>query len=94
MQVSHGLLNEPETLDPGDVDTVGALTLGGVRTFLRLASWDFGAGAGVTFYNVPGVLRPTHGDSPVSFHAFFRIRPRAPMGRMVDTIMTSGMMLR
>lgn len=80
--------------DLGRIDTVGALTLGGVRTFLRLANWDFGAGGDVTFYSVPGVLRPTHGDSPVSFHAFFRIRPPAPMGRMVDMVMTSGMMTR
>ena len=80
--------------DLNRIDAVGALTLGGVRTFLRLANWDFGAGGDVTFYNVPGVLRPTHGDSPVSFHAFFRIRPPAPMGRMVDMIMTSGMMMR
>ena len=78
--------------DLGRVDTVGALTLGGVRTVLRLANWDFGAGGDVTFYNVPAVLRPTHGNSPVSFHVFFRVRPPAPMGRMVDMIMTSGMM--
>ena len=78
--------------DLGRIDTVGALTLGAVRTISRVANWDFGAGGDVTFYSVPGVLRPTHGDSPVSFHVFFRIRPPAPMGRMVDTIMTSGMM--
>ena len=35
------------------------------------------------------VLRPYYGDSPVSFHVFFRIRPRAPsMGRMMDMTMT------
>ena len=60
----------------------------------RLANGDFGAGGDVTFYSVPGVPRPTHGESPVSFHAFFRIRPPAPMGRMVDMVMTSGMMTR
>jgi hypothetical protein len=27
----------------------------------------------------------------VSFHIFFRVRPPAPMGRMKDVTMTSGM---
>ena len=70
-------------------DVVSALTLGGVRTLARPWGWDLGAGADVTFYGVPDVLRPYYGDSPVSFHVFFRVRPPAPaMGRMMDMTMT------
>lgn len=75
----------------GGIDVVTALTLGGVRTTGRWAGWDVGAGADVTFYAVPGVLDPSHGDRPVSFHLFLRVRPPAPMGRMTDTIMTRVM---
>jgi len=66
---------------------VSAFTLGGLRTLARPRAWDLGAGADVTFYVVPDSLRPYYGSSPVSFHVFFRIRPPAPMGRMVDTTM-------
>ena len=47
-----------------------------------------GAGGDVTFYEVPEVLKPTYGDRPVSVHVFFRVRPPAPMGRMLDSTMT------
>ena len=77
--------------DLGRIDVVGALTLGGVRNLGTFHNWDLGAGADVTLYNVPPVLRPTHGDRPVSFHVFFRIRPPAAMGRMTDMLMTKGM---
>jgi len=72
----------------GEIALVQALTLGGVRTFARPFGWDVGAGADVTFYNVPAILQPTHGEHPTSFHVFLRVRPPAPMGRMVDMIMT------
>jgi hypothetical protein len=36
----------------------------------------------VTLYAVPEALRSTHGDHPVSFQFFFRLRPPAPAGRM------------
>jgi hypothetical protein len=72
----------------GDVAAVQALTLGGVRTFARPSGWDLGAGADVTFYRVPSILQPTHGERPTSFHVFLRLRPPAPMGRMVDMTMT------
>jgi hypothetical protein len=63
-------------------DVVSALTLGASRTVARPRGWDLGAGADVTFYAVPGVLRPYYGDSPVSCHVFFRIRPPGPMKSM------------
>ncbi len=69
-------------------NVVQALTVGGVRTLGRWSGWDVGAGGDVTFYNVPSILKPTHGDSPTSFHVFVRVRPPAPMGRMVDMVMT------
>jgi hypothetical protein len=75
----------------GFANLVSALTLGGTRTISRWSGWDFGAGADVTFYAVPEILKPTHGNEPVSFHVFVRVRPPAPMGRMVDMIMTKGM---
>ena len=76
--------------DSGRVDIVKAMTLGGVRSVGRWSGWDLGAGADVTLYGVPTVLKPTHGDRPVSFHVFLRLRPPAPMGRMADVTMTSS----
>jgi hypothetical protein len=70
---------------------LSALTLGGARRIGRWSGWDLGAGGDVTFYRVPEILQPTHGDNPVSAHLFVRVRPPAPMGRMVDMIMTKGM---
>ena len=37
---------------------------------------------------VTDVLKPTHGEQPTSFHVYLRVRSPAPMGRMVDMIMT------
>ena len=77
--------------DLGRIDYVNALTLGGVRRLRQWRGWDIGAGGDVTFYGVPEILQPSHGERPVSFHAFIRIRPPAPMGRMHDMMMTKGM---
>src|SRR5262249_41597147 len=68
----------------GRSSVVTALTAGGVRTVGRWGGWDLGAGADVTVYRVPTSLQPTHGAHPVSFHVYLRVRPPAPMGRMVD----------
>ena len=67
----------------GGVDVVSALTLGATRRIARWGGWDVTAGADATFYAVPAVLEPTHGARPVSFHLFLRVRPPAPMGRMI-----------
>jgi hypothetical protein len=77
--------------EPGGEPFLSSLTLGGVRTIGRWSGWDLGAGGDVTFYGVPDILQPTHGDNPVSLHVFLRLRPPAPMGRMIDMIMTKGM---
>lgn len=69
-------------------DVVQALTIGGVRTIGRWSGWDVGAGADLTLYTVANVLQPTHGERPTSMHLFVRVRPPAPMGRMLDMVMT------
>lgn len=72
-------------------DLVTAGTLGGV---VNLPQWEMlrrfeaGFGAEVTSYIVPAALRTTHGDHPLSFRVFLRIRPPASsMGRMWNTRM-------
>ena len=75
----------------GGVDVVSALTLGATRRIANWRGWDATVGADATFYAVPAVLEPTHGARPVSFHLFVRVRPPAPMGRMVDVTMTRMM---
>ncbi|HJR58537.1 MAG TPA: hypothetical protein VJ813_04040 [Vicinamibacterales bacterium] len=69
-------------------EVVQALTIGGVRTIGRWAGWEAGVGGDVTFYRVPALLQPTHGERPTSAQLFLRVRPPAPMGRMVDMVMT------
>lgn len=63
--------------DSGRVDVVNALTLGGTRTIGRWGGWDLAAGGDVTGYVVPPVLKPTHGDRPLSFHFFVRLASQA-----------------
>jgi hypothetical protein len=79
---------------PGHVPDTGegrslvtTLTLGGAQTLGRPWGLDLAAGADVTFYVVPQILQPNYGASLASFHLFLRVRPPAPMGRMVDTVM-------
>lgn len=87
----HGFLNSGKAHVPegtGGVSPLAAITVGGLRTFARPFGWDVGGGGDVTFYGVPEILKPTHGDRPVSFHVFMRVRPPVAMGRMVDMIMT------
>jgi len=69
-------------------DLLQTLTIGGVRTIGRWSGWEVGVGGDFTTYRVPAVLQPTHGERPTSVHLFARVRPPAPMGRMVDMIMT------
>ncbi len=78
--------------DAAKTDTVGALTAGVVRDVLAWRGFEGGLGAAVTFYAVPDALKPTHGDHPVSFQVFFRLRvPAGPMGRMWNMRMTRPM---
>lgn len=64
-------------------DLLGAVTLGGARDILHWKDVEASLGGNVTVYAVPSSLRPTHGEHPVSFQVFFRLRPPAgAMGRM------------
>ena len=76
-------------------DLVTAGTLGGV---VDLPQWEMlrrfeaGVGAEVTSYVVPDALRATHGDRPLSFRVFLRMRPPAgAMGRMWNMRMAGRM---
>jgi hypothetical protein len=54
---------------------IGAVTIGGVRDIFAQPKFRVGIGADVTFYHVPGDLKPIYGSSPTGFHVFVRIRP-------------------
>jgi hypothetical protein len=71
----------------GGVDVMSVATVGLVRTVTRKWGIDMAVGADVTFHGVPEVLRPTHGDRPVSYHLFLRVRPPT-ITRMYDMVMT------
>jgi hypothetical protein len=60
-------------------DPVYALTIGGVRDVFRAAGLQGGFGADVTFYAAPDPLVAAYGGHPVSFHLFFRLRPKSGM---------------
>ena len=78
--------------DVARLSTVLAFTLGGVRELLRWRGFEGGIGAGLTFYAVPETLKASHGDHPVSFQVFFRLRPPAgSMGRMWNMRMSQPM---
>src|SRR5207302_164489 len=72
--------------------TVVPLTIGGVRDVLQWRGVEGGIGAAATLYAVPTALKATHGDHPVSFQIFFRLRPPAgSMGRMWNMRMSQPM---
>ena len=57
-----------------------------------LSPLEAGLGSELTSYVVPNALRATHGDHPISFRVFLRIRPPAgSMGRMWNTRMAGAM---
>jgi len=88
----HGFVGGTKAHVPegvGGVDAIAAFTIGGLRTIAQPSGWDLAAGADVTTYAFPSILKPLYGNRPVSFHVFFRVRPPAPMGRMKDMTMTS-----
>jgi hypothetical protein len=70
-------------VDRAERDPTFAFTLGGVRDVLTATPFEGGVGADVTLYRPPEGLRSTYGSNPLSFHLFFRLRPRlGGMGRM------------
>lgn len=61
---------------PGEfIDTLQAITVGGVRRIAAGRGIDLAVGGDATFYRVPARLQPTHGERPASAHIFLRIRP-------------------
>jgi hypothetical protein len=73
-------------------NTVGALTLGGLRDIAQWHGFSGGLGAALTVYAVPDALRPAYGNHPASFQVYFRIRPpEGKMGRMWNMRMSQPM---
>jgi hypothetical protein len=73
----------PHEAEAGDErPALAALTLGGVRDVVKWRGFEGAVGAAATVFAVPGLLRPSYGNHPMSFQLFFRVRPPAPMGRM------------
>ncbi len=61
---------------PGEfVDSLHAITLGGVQRLMASRGIDLAVGGDATIYRVPARLKPTHGERPASAHIFLRIRP-------------------
>ncbi len=61
---------------PGEfIDTLHAITVGGVRRIVASRGIDLAVGGDATFYRVPPRLKATHGERPASAHIFVRIRP-------------------
>jgi hypothetical protein len=71
---------------PGGIDFVSALTIGATRTLAHPSGWELTLGGDATAYHVPSVLKPTHGNHPVSAHIYLSIRPPS-MHRMTETTM-------
>lgn len=95
LQVQTVLLQTDSIVEGGAAevhDPLFAFTLGGVRDVFHAAGFEGGLGADVTLYGVPPALRPAYGPHPVSFHAFFRLRPPAgSTGRMWNMRMSQPM---
>lgn len=73
-------------------DAVGAFTVGALREVGVWRGFEGGFGGSLTLYAVPEVLKRTHGERPVSFQLFFRVRPPAgAMGRMWNMRMSQPM---
>jgi hypothetical protein len=90
---THTLLTGevPEGHDDEAPATVIAITIGAARRLLTWRGFEGAVGGQVTFYGVPDVLKVTHGERPVSFQAFFRLRlPSGSMGRMWNMRMSQG----
>jgi hypothetical protein len=83
---------------PHDADPAGhapsnvfALTFSGSHRLFTWRGFEGAVGAGFTAYRVPDALRATHGEHPLSFQVFARVRlPAGPMGRMWNMVMSQG----
>jgi len=87
LQVERDLLVADRVPGPGAGpearDALGALTFGMDHDIITRRNFEAALGGNVTFYAVPASLQPSHGQHPVSFQLFVRVRPPAgSMGRM------------
>jgi hypothetical protein len=77
---------------PGElVNPIREITSGVVRDVATVHGFQMGVGGDVVFYGVPDLLKFTHGDHPVSYHIFLRVRPPARGGRMWNMTMGQPM---
>ena len=85
-----GFIHRPH---PGElIDPLHAATIGGAFDITKVKGWELAVGGDVILYKVPLRLQETHGERPVSFHVFVRLRvPKSPMGRMWNMMMADGM---
>lgn len=61
-----------------DIAEITALTVGYFRDLFVRPDLRIGAGADVTAYRFPSALDRVYGDSPISWHAFLRVRLGRP----------------
>jgi hypothetical protein len=57
-----------------EIADIGALTVGYLRDLVLSPALRVGVGADLTAYAFPSALEPVYGDSPISWHAFLRVR--------------------
>jgi hypothetical protein len=57
---------------------IGAYTAGYTRDVKLFRNVETGFGANVTFYSLPGDIKPEYGNRPVAGNVFIRFRLRAP----------------
>jgi hypothetical protein len=92
VEVETGVLAGDHAISHAAKNTLTALTIGGVRDLGRWSRFDYGVGGAVSLYGVPGPLEDTHGERPVSFQVFLRIRPSVKASdRMWNMRMTRPM---
>ena len=65
--------NELVDLSPAPIHTVNKFSIGGIYDFYRTDHAQFGIGGLVSFYGLPGDLKPLYGD-PTSAMAFLRLK--------------------
>jgi hypothetical protein len=64
----------PDEHGPRRLARIWAFTAGYLRDFPTIHGLDTGVGVDVTAYSFPSALDPAYGASPVSIHAFLRLR--------------------
>jgi hypothetical protein len=90
-QVETAVLLGGEAHGAEEAALVTAFSLAGVRRFLIVRGLEAALGAQVVFHVTPDELQATHGEAPVSWQLFLRVRlPAGTMGRMWNMRMSQG----